>query len=102
MPVTKADVLLTFCTYKVLYAKKAGGKNCLGNLLGGVLMATMRCARREDTNIKGADTESDFWLIIYSVAMCSADATDERCMQGCPRAESYNKPGQAGSVKRFR
>ena len=22
---------------------------------------------REDTNIKGADTESDFWLIIYSV-----------------------------------
>ena len=21
---------------------------------------------REDTNIKGADTESDFWLIIYS------------------------------------
>ena len=45
-PVTKADVLLTFCTYKVLYAKKAGGKNCWGNLLGGVLMATMRCARR--------------------------------------------------------
>ena len=22
---------------------------------------------REDTNIKGADTEPDFWLIIYSV-----------------------------------
>ena len=22
---------------------------------------------REDTNIKGADMESDFWLIIYSV-----------------------------------
>ena len=46
LPVTKDDVLLTFCTYKVLYAKKAGGKNCRGNLLGGVLMATMRCARR--------------------------------------------------------
>ena len=46
LPVTKADVLLTFCTYKVLYTKKAGGKNCRGNLLGGVLMETMRCARR--------------------------------------------------------
>ena len=46
LPVTKADVLLTFCTYKVLYAKKPGGKNYRGNLPGGVLMATMRCARR--------------------------------------------------------
>ena len=46
LPVTKADVLLTFCTYQVLYAKKVGGKNCRGNLLGGVLMATMRCAKR--------------------------------------------------------
>ena len=27
LPVTKADVLLTFCTYKVLYAKKSGSKN---------------------------------------------------------------------------
>ena len=26
-PVTKTDVLLTFCTCKVLYAKKNGGKN---------------------------------------------------------------------------
>ena len=31
LPVTKADVMLTFCTYKVLYTKKAGGKNCRGN-----------------------------------------------------------------------
>ena len=31
LPVTKADVVLTFCTYKVLYTKKAGGKNCRGN-----------------------------------------------------------------------
>ena len=46
LPATKADVLLTFCTYKVLYAKKNGGKNYRGNLPGGVLMATMRCARR--------------------------------------------------------
>ena len=46
LPVTKADVLLTFCTYKVLYAKKPSGKNYRGNLPGGVLMATMRCARR--------------------------------------------------------
>ena len=46
LPVTKADVLLTLCTYKVLYAKKAGGKNSRGNLLGGVLMATMRCVWR--------------------------------------------------------
>ena len=45
LPVTKANVFLTFCTYKVVYAKKAGGKNCRGNLLGGILMATMRCAK---------------------------------------------------------
>ena len=45
-PATKADVLLTFCTYKVLYAKKTGSRNYRGNLPGGVLMATMRCARR--------------------------------------------------------
>ena len=30
--VTKADVVLTFCTYKVLYTRKAGGKNCPGGL----------------------------------------------------------------------
>ena len=29
---------------------------------------------REDTNIKGADTESDFWLIIYSVTRVSKGA----------------------------
>ena len=45
-PVTKTDVLLTFCTCKVLYAKKNGGQNYRGNLPGGVLMATIRCARR--------------------------------------------------------
>ena len=28
---------------------------------------------REDTNIKGADTESDFWLIIYSVTITRVD-----------------------------
>ena len=46
LPVTKANVLLTFSTYKVLYAKKSGGKNYQRCLPGGVLMATMRCARR--------------------------------------------------------
>ena len=46
LPATKADVLLTFCTCKVLYANKPGGKNYRGNLPGGVLMATIRCARR--------------------------------------------------------
>ena len=46
LPATKADILLTFCTYKVLYARKTGGQNYRGNLLGDVLMATMRCARQ--------------------------------------------------------
>ena len=30
LPVTKADVLLTFCTYKVLYAKKPAVKTTGG------------------------------------------------------------------------
>ena len=46
LPVLKAYVLLTFCTYKVLYTKNAGGKNCMGTSQDGVLMATMRCARQ--------------------------------------------------------
>ena len=53
-PATKANVLLTFCTYKVLYTKKAGGKNCRGT------SQTMRCAR---TSTSKVPTESDFWLI---------------------------------------
>ena len=88
LPVTKADVLLTFCTYKVLYAKKKTAVKTTGGTCqvaywwrrwdarGDMREAT--CARRhargdmrEDTNIKGTDTESDFWLIIYSVAPCS-------------------------------
>ena len=42
LPVTKSDVLLTFCTYNILYTKKLAVK------LPGELatMATMRCARR--------------------------------------------------------
>ena len=46
LPVTKADILLMFCTYKVLYTKKAGGKNCRETFQDGILMATMKCSRR--------------------------------------------------------
>ena len=31
LPVTKADVLLTYFTYEVVYTKKASDKNCRGN-----------------------------------------------------------------------
>ena len=48
LPVTKADDLLTFCTYKVLYTKKAG-------IDGDDEMREARCAR---TSTSKAPTES--------------------------------------------
>ena len=66
LPVTKPDVLLMFYTYKVLYTKKSGGKNCRGNLPGWRIRWRRWHARgdmREDINFKGADIESGFWLI---------------------------------------
>ena len=61
---------LTFCTYKVLYTEKTAVKTAGGTSQDGVLMATMRCARRHaqgdmrgDINFTGAERESDFWLI---------------------------------------
>ena len=63
--VTKADIVLTFCTYKVLYTRKAGGKNCPGELARMAYGGRRWDARgdiREDIDFKGADRESDFWL----------------------------------------
>ena len=64
LSVTKADVLLTFSTYKVLYGKEAGGKIFLGNQPGWRIDGDDEI--REDNDFKGADRESDFCLI-YSV-----------------------------------
>ena len=47
--------MVSLCTYKVVYAKKKNGRGDI----------------REDTNIKGGDTQSDIWLIIYSVTALS-------------------------------
>ena len=62
LPVTKVDVFLTFCTYKVLCTKKACGKNCRGTSQDGVLtidgddeMREATCAR---TPISNVPTES--------------------------------------------
>ena len=52
MPVTQADVLLTFCTYKVLYAKNPGGKNYRGNLPGGVLIALISTVIDSDDEMR--------------------------------------------------
>ena len=46
---------------------------------------------REDTNIKGADTESDFWLIIYSVTILKPHVSSV-----C--SYSYSKVGTARTV----
>ena len=46
LPVTKADVVLTFCTYKGYIRKKPPVKTARGTSQDGVLMATMRCTRR--------------------------------------------------------
>ena len=65
LPVTKADVLLTFCTYS-MWRKKPAVKTAGETSQDGVLMATMRCARRHARGHQlqiGADIESDFWLI---------------------------------------
>ena len=66
---------LTVCwrflrTYEVLYAKKTAVKTTRGTCQVAHWWRRWdaRGDMREDTNIKGADTESDFWLIIYSVA----------------------------------
>ena len=55
-PVMKADVLLTFCTYQVLYTKKAGGKNCRGNYPGWRIdgddeMRKATCARTSTSKV---------------------------------------------------
>ena len=44
LPVMKADVLLTFCTY---IRKKPAVKIAGGTCQDGILMATMRCTRRQ-------------------------------------------------------
>ena len=48
LPGTKTDVLLTFCTYKVQYPKKKkpAVKTAGVTSQDGILMVTMRCARR--------------------------------------------------------
>ena len=56
-PVTKADVVLTFCTYKVLYTKKAGGKTCRGN--------RGTCARISTSKVpKGYNNRQADWLLV--------------------------------------
>ena len=44
-----------------------GTKCTLASKMAAINLLDARGDMREDTNIKGADTESDFWLIIYSV-----------------------------------
>ena len=46
-----------------------GTKCTLASKMAAINLLDARGDMREDTNIKGADTESDFWLIIYSVLM---------------------------------
>ena len=62
LPVTKANVVLMFCTYRSYIRKKPAVKTAGGTGQDGVLMATMKCARRHARG-HGADRESDFWLI---------------------------------------
>ena len=80
LPVTKADVLLTFCTYQVLYAKKVGGKNCRGELArwridcmridGDDEMREATCARTPTSKVPTRSRTSGWlfilWLYLWS------------------------------------